>query len=224
MLEATAVALRKGAEPGADWLAEVSIDSAIFSSASVALSDTFSAFRLSNASASSMSDISRSAWLASDIDGIGRYAAPKDWVRVLKLLTRWSRIRFSSDCGAGKVALFSLRLMMPAIRVRYRLLICVICALAWLISCTGQTKVWNRLFIADRTVLIPFRAVSITPLITFRTAWIACTILVCASAAGGATTIVETNTPVTAIIATRLRVLAVAISDVKITKKRANPK
>ena len=66
MLEATALAVRKGADPGAAWLAEVldrvrRLEFKICGSYPM----TLSVFRLSSVRASSISDMSRSAWLAS---------------------------------------------------------------------------------------------------------------------------------------------------------------
>src|SRR6266566_3274979 len=64
MLATTAVAVRKGADPGAAWLAAFSMLLAACKVRSSAASLIFSVFKLSTASASSMSIIVRSAGLA----------------------------------------------------------------------------------------------------------------------------------------------------------------
>ena len=69
MLAATAVAVRKGAEPGAAWLAWSSMLSAAWSVRSSAESLSLSVLKLSIANASSMSIMVRSAELAAVVVG-----------------------------------------------------------------------------------------------------------------------------------------------------------
>src|SRR5271157_4553544 len=76
MLATTALAVRKGADPGAAWLAPLSICAAACSVKLAAASAALSVFKLSMAKASSISVRTRSCGFAAVAAGIGPYAFP----------------------------------------------------------------------------------------------------------------------------------------------------